>query len=227
MSARKPSNNIFLKMHPLHRVLISLLLCGIAYLFIRNSNLSSLVRLILMWDVFAFSYIITSWIVFFKRSTVEIRQVATREDGSSLYVFFVIVLASFASMITVLMLIISKDAAKTSEAIYLPVAIAGMLLSWYMVHTTFAFHYAHLYYDDDNNHADKCLEGLNFPGEKNPDYLDFAYFSFVVGMTFQVSDVEISSKTIRRLALMHSLLSFGLNTFVVALTINIIAGLKS
>jgi len=214
-------------MHPLHRVLISLLLCGITYLVASNSNLTILARLILLWDVFSLSYIITCWIVFFKRSIHEIRQVATKEDGSRLFVFFVILLACFASMITVLLLIISKEAAKTSEAIYLTLAIAGMLFSWFMVHTTFAFHYAHLYYDDDNTHPDKCMEGLDFPGEKKPDYLDFAYFSFVIGMTFQVSDVEISSKTIRRLALAHSLLSFGLNTFVVALTINIIAGLKS
>jgi uncharacterized membrane protein len=225
--SKQQSNNVFLKMHPLHRVLISLLLCAITYVFVRNSNLTMLARLILLWDVFALSYIITCWIVFFKRSVVEIRQVATREDGSRLFVFFVILLASFASMITVLMLIISKDSGKTPEAIYLPIGIAGMVLSWYMVHTTFAFHYAHLYYEDDVAHPDRCVEGLDFPGEKTPDYLDFAYFSFVVGMTFQVSDVEISSKTIRRLALMHGLLSFGLNTFVVALTINVIAGLKS
>ena len=67
---------------------------------------------------------------------------------------------------------------------------------------------------------------LDFPGNAKPDYLDFAYFAFVIGMTFQVSDVEIPSRTIRRTALAHSLLSFALNTFVVALTINLIAGLK-
>jgi uncharacterized membrane protein len=227
MSAIKHSDNIFTRMHPLHRILISLGLCAITYLFIRNSNLGALIQLILCWDVFALSYIITCWIVFFKRSTVQIRQVATKEDGSRLFVFLVIVIASFASMITVLMLIVSKETAKTSELIYLPIAVGGMLLSWYMVHTTFAFHYAHLYYSDDSSDAENCREGLNFPDEKSPDYLDFAYYSFVIGMTFQVSDIEISSKTIRRLTLLHSLLSFGLNTFVVALTINIIAGLKS
>lgn len=71
----------------------------------------------------------------------------------------------------------------------------------------------------------KNAEGLNFPQEKQPDYIDFAYFSFVIGMTFQVSDVQINSRIIRRTALAHGLLSFALNTFVVALTINLIAGL--
>ncbi len=94
-----------------------------------------------------------------------------------------------------------------------------------MVHTMFTFHYAHIYYDDDENNAAHHAGGLEFPKEK-PDYLDFAYFSFVIGMTFQVSDVEISARLIRRVALLHGLLAFLLNTFVVALTINLIAGLR-
>ena len=70
------------------------------------------------------------------------------------------------------------------------------------------------------------MGGLIFPGEDKPDYLDFAYFSFVLGMTFQVSDIQISSKPLRKLALLHGILSFGFNTIIVALTINIIAGLN-
>ena len=100
-----------------------------------------------------------------------------------------------------------------------------MMLSWIMVHTLFGFHYAHLYYGDDTNDPSSHAEGLEFPKEKKPDYLDFAYFAFVIGMTFQVSDVDITGRSIRRVALLHGLLSFGLNTFVVALTINLIAGL--
>jgi uncharacterized membrane protein len=95
-----------------------------------------------------------------------------------------------------------------------------------MVHTTFCFHYAHLYYDDADEDTEIFAGGLDFPNEKTPDYMDFVYFSFGIGMSFQVSDVDITSKTIRRLVLLHGLLAFGLNTFVVALTINLIAGLK-
>ena len=99
------------------------------------------------------------------------------------------------------------------------IAVGSMISSWALVHTLYTFHYAHLYYKT------KGGKGLDYPGDEKPDYLDFAYFSFVMGCTFQVSDVEISSKEIRRVALFHGLLSFALNTFVVALTINIIAGL--
>ena len=92
--------------------------------------------------------------------------------------------------------------------------------------TIFTFHYAHLYYFKDK---DDTVDGnaLEFPKEDKPDYPDFAYFAFVIGMTFQVSDVEINSRIIRRTALAHGLLAFALNTFVVALTINLIAGLKN
>jgi uncharacterized membrane protein len=85
-----------------------------------------------------------------------------------------------------------------------------------------------LYYTatpDPDDEKDKVTGGLEFPDEKNPDYLDFVYFSFVVGMTFQVSDVEISSRPIRRLVLLHGLISFAFNTAIVALSINVISSL--
>ena len=144
------------------------------------------------------------------------------------FISLVILLSSFASLFTVLLLISSKDLKDTTPYIYVPAAILGILLSWMMVHITFAFHYAHLYYDDDEEgNSHKNAGGLNFPNENKPDYLDFAYFSFIIGMTFQVSDVEVTSRKLRRMVLLHSLLAFGLNTFVVALTINLIAGLKN
>jgi uncharacterized membrane protein len=87
--------------------------------------------------------------------------------------------------------------------------------------------YAHLFYGDHHNKdADKIGSGLEFPGDEKPDFIDFAYFSFVLGMTFQVSDVEISSRKIRRLSLLHSLIAFIFNTVIVALTINALAGLS-
>ena len=135
-----------------------------------------------------------------------------------------IILSSFASMFMVLLLMIKADT-PGNEVITQILSVTGMMLSWIMVHTIFTFHYAHIYYDDNRNRSqgDKALD---FPGEAKPDYVDFAYFSFVIGMTFQVSDVEICSRKIRRTALAHALLAFALNTFVVALTINLIAGLK-
>ena len=114
----------------------------------------------------------------------------------------------------------------SENSFFVPATVCGMMLSWAMVHTLFAFHYAHDYYSPDKNNKTKSVGGLDFPGKDEPDYIDFAYFAFVIGCTFQVSDVEISSRKIRRLALVHQLISFALNTFVVALTINLNCGVK-
>ena len=221
----KKSGNIFFSMDPLHRIMSSFLLALIAYFFVHKIHLNGTLTTMILWDVFALTYVITSWIVFFTSSISHITKKARKDDGSSIFVFLIVVVACFVSMFTVLMLIISKDTMGIDKAIYLPVIIAGMLLSWMLVHTTFCFHYAHLYYDNTEG-TEKNAGGLIFPQEQHPDYLDFAYFSFVIGMTFQVSDIEITARTIRRQVLVHGLLSFALNTFVVALTINLIAGLK-
>ena len=217
---------VFLRMHPLQRFFISAILAVLSFLYCNSSGLNFHVNLMLAWDVFSLVYIIFCWVIITNRNTVEIRKVAKNEDGSRVFVLLLIVLASLASMCMVLVLISSHEVLRTPQVIYLPIAVAGMMLSWIMVHTIFVFHYAHLYYTDHKEDPKTNAGGVSFPGEHNPDYLDFAYFSFIIGMTFQVSDVSISARKIRRLALAHGLLSFGLNTFVVALTINVIAGLR-
>jgi uncharacterized membrane protein len=87
----------------------------------------------------------------------------------------------------------------------------------------FTLRYAHYYYGEGD--GAKAVGGLEFPNDDAPDYLDFAYFSFVIGMTAQVSDVAISSKSLRTLALVHGILSFCFNTVILALTINTVSGL--
>lgn len=218
--------NIFVRMRPIHRLLISFILAVASYFIFRESKIIERVLAMLVWDVFCLSYLIMAWIVLCTRSTIQMRELAKKEDNSRVVVSILIIAASFASMFMVLLLILAKDS-PTSQAIPLTVAVLGVLLSWIMVHTIFTFHYAMMYYDDDETDPNQHAEGLDFPGgEKNPDYIDFAYFSFVIGMTFQVSDVEITCRAIRRKVLVHGLISFAINTFVVALTINIIAGLK-
>lgn len=221
----KKTGNIFLRMHPLQRILLSIAMSVIIFLLTRNNHLSWKLNITILWDVFALSFIVTSWIVFFTRPITEIKKQANKEDGSRLFVLVSILISSFASMVTVLLLMIKKEQSPNQELLTILMSISGMVFSWVMVHTIFTFHYAHLYYYGRKDDTPE-QEALLFPNEKSPDYLDFAYFAFVIGMTFQVSDVEISSRRIRRLALAHGMLAFALNTFVVALTINLIAGLK-
>ncbi|MEO5891966.1 MAG: DUF1345 domain-containing protein [Ferruginibacter sp.] len=224
-SKKKKKVNIFVRMHPLQRILLSLGMSAIAFFFIRSSHLNWVLTVTVLWDAFAFSFLLTSWIVLFTRSVPEIIQQANKDDGSRVFVMISILISSFASMFTVLLLIISKDQPPELEAITMALSIAGMMFSWLIVHSIFTFHYAHLYYDEGRDDTPDG-QALDFPGTEKPDYIDFAYFAFVVGMTFQVSDVEICSRKVRRTALAHGLLAFALNTFVVALTINLIAGLS-
>ena len=224
-SAKTKQKNLFLRMLPVQRFVISVIVAVITYLLLLASDLEVMIKVMIAWSVFALSYIITSCIVFFTQSSQDIQKHSSQEDGSRIYVFLLVVITSFASLFTVLLLMLSRNTTDTPQMIFIPVAISCMLFSWLMVHTIFAFHYAHLYYSDDTSDSTKHAEGLEFPGEKKPDYIDFVYFSFVIGMTFQVSDTAVTSRSIRRLVILHGLLSFGLNTFVVALTINLIAGL--
>jgi len=225
LPGNQQADNFFLKLKPIHRLLIGLVVVLLTWILVRGIIFDRLVMLMVLWDAFCVAVLVNTWLVICNCSPARIRCIASREDGSRLFVFIIVLVSSLASMVTVLFLVLSKNTSPDRGA-YIAVAIAGMLLSWTMVHTIFCFHYAHLYYANDSEEPAMHAEGLEFPEEKAPDYLDFAYFSFVIGMTFQVSDVVITSRQIRRQVLIHGLLAFALNTFVVALTVNLIAGLK-
>jgi uncharacterized membrane protein len=111
----------------------------------------------------------------------------------------------------------SKNAAPLQVAL----SVSSIVLAWVFVNTVFTLHYAHDFYLG----ADPAQAGLAFPGSEEPDYWDFMYFAFVLGMTFQVSDVQITRRGLRRFALLHSVLAFFFNVVIIALTVNIIAGL--
>ena len=212
------------RLSPLRRMLASLFVAAIAFVFIHKLA-SPLIEALSVWLVFEFVYLIIGWIILFTRPVSGIRRYARMDDGSKLFVFIMVLLTSFASIITVLILMISKAGDNSEHGLFIGVSIGGIFMSWFMVHTLYTFHYAHMYYDDIPDDNTKDAEGLEFPQKGEPDYIDFAYFSFVIGCTFQVSDVQITSRKIRHVVLVHQMISFFMNTFVVALTINLIAGL--
>jgi len=219
-------NNFLIQMHPLTRLSISLGLAILPFFFLNYGETSLLLRCMVSWSIFSFTFLVLSWIVLIQRTVPQIRKKATEDDGSTAFVFFMVLVSSFAGMFAVLLIIISKDSSIRDSMLFLPACISGMILSWLMVHTIYVFHYAHEYYDGEDKKGNKFIGGLIFPEENEPDYLDFAYYSFGLGCTFQVSDIDITSRKIRRISMIHGLLSFALNTFVVALTINLIAGLN-
>lgn len=226
MPVKRSSNahNAFERLHAIHKIIICLVIAIVVYLVVDLENINPITRIMIGWDAFSLCMIVMSWITFKITTPTEIRKQAGIQDSSRLAIFIITLIATFAGFSAVLLLLITKS--RVTESVDVPVAILGMLFSWFLVHTIFAMRYAHIYYGDHETKPDIPAGGLDFPADHKPDYHDFAYFSFVLGMTFQVSDVSITSKRLRKLALLHGIISFGFNTIIVALTINVIAGLS-
>ena len=148
---------------------------------------------------------------------------AAKQDEGAFAMLVLTIVATLASLVAIVFELGGSKQAPQHDAIaHVLLAMATILLSWSFVHTIFSFHYAHEYYGE---RRDGKIGGLNFPGDAKPDYWDFLYFSLVIGMTSQVSDVAVTSKVIRRMVAIHGVLSFFFNVTVLALTVNIVSNL--
>jgi uncharacterized membrane protein len=214
----------FDKINSAFRLLICISVAVVAFFIIDIEHIDMLTRVMVGWDIFSLCIIVMSWITFFITAPEQIRAQAKEQDPTSPIIFIIILVATLASLLAVLILIITKKEGNSGASYRLPIAFSGMVFSWFLIHTLFALRYAHLFYGDSKTKPEAHAGGLEFPGDELPGYLDFAYFSFVLGMTFQVSDVEIASKKLRHLALVHGLISYGFGTTMIALVINLIAG---
>ena len=185
-------------------------------------SLSLEMRLVASWDGFALVALGLTWLTILTLDSAQIRTLATREDPSRLASLILVVLGASASLLAVLVLLqasMQLPSAVKTRAIVL--ALSAVVLSWFLIHTVFTLRYAHLYHSEA-----KPTNPLEFPGgERSPDYLDFAYFAFVVGMTAQTADVNIRGRAIRRTALLHGIVAFAFNTAVVALSIGVLTTL--
>lgn len=184
-------------------------------------------QIIASWNVYCLSHLVLAWIAIIRANPAEIRRTVKLQDSSRSLIFILIIIAACASLMAVGFLLgPSKSLPRDQITNHVILSIISVIGSWLLMHTVFAIHYAHFFYSDEQSDAsEQRAGGLEFPSEHNPDYLDFAYFSFVIGMTCQVSDVQISSRRIRRLALLDGILSFAFNTIILALSINVISGL--
>jgi len=130
-------------------------------------------------------------------------------------------LAVIVSLVVLVALTTELHGAKAGGAWAVGVAALSVVLSWMFMNTTFALHYAHGYYGDDGH----LQGGLDFPSTPKPDYWDFVYYSFVIGMCFQVSDVSVRSRPMRRLTLLHSVVAFFFNVFILAISVSVVGSL--
>ena len=179
------------------------------------------------WNAFAAVILALDWLTIWTTPQRKIRERAQQEDLSRLLIFIFVVTAACAALFAVGFLISAhKDRNGGHFAVHLLLTLSTVISSWALLQTVYSFRYAHAFYGDSGEPGvQKDAGGLIFPGDRPPNYFDFAYFSFVVGMTCQVSDVQITSRRMRRITLVHSVLSFGFNTLILALLINTVSGL--
>ncbi|HXZ94279.1 MAG TPA: DUF1345 domain-containing protein [Burkholderiales bacterium] len=158
-------------------------------------------------------------------ATPELTERSAREQDQSGAVLIVLVVCAAAASLFAVTLVLSGAHRLGISRHVAFVLLAGLAVfsSWLLVHIGFAFHYAHRYYGDKAEPFGEPDRGLVFPGKERPDYLDFAYFSFVIAMTAQVSDVQVTTHRMRRLVLLHGIASFGFYTVILALAVNIVA----
>jgi uncharacterized membrane protein len=182
-------------------------------------------RAVMGWDSGIALYLILVFGMAARATPESMHRRAALEDQARWVFLTLMAGAAFFSMFALLGILHQvKDASGLQAAELAAVAGATILMSWVFVHTAFAVHYAHDFYSDLAGGA--RAPGLLFPGvSREPDYWDFLYFSFVVGMTCQVSDVQVANQPWRRLVLAHGVVSFMFNTVVLALSINLLAGL--
>ena len=174
-------------------------------------------RLLVGWDSGVVLYLALIYWYMAHASIARLRQRAAIEDEGAIALLVLTTTAALASLAAVV-----AEIGQAPSPYHVVLGMGTILLSWTFMHSIFALHYAREFFGKG---YDERTGGLVFPGKEDPDYWDFLYYSLVVAMTAQVSDVQITSKTIRRLTTVHGVASFFFNVTVLALTVNIVSSL--
>lgn len=176
-------------------------------------------KLLVGWDVGLVLYLGLALHLMGRSDVHRIRRRASSQDEGNFAILILTVAAAIASLAAIFAEL-GTVAGATRQPGQLILATSTVVLSWAFIHSMFALHYAHEFYGEGRDHM---MGGMAFPEDNEPDYWDFTYFSFTIGMCAQVSDVTVSSKAIRRTVLAHSIISFLFNAALLALTVNIAA----
>jgi uncharacterized membrane protein len=199
------------------RLMVSIAV-GLVVLTLLPSAWRITTRLLVGWDAGVTLYLVLVYTLFARTESGHISRYALRQDEGRIAMLVLTVFAATASLGAILGEL-STNGGAGRTATQLALATGTIVLSWIFIHTIFALHYAHDFYGA----RDDKQRGLNFPGEEAPDYWDFVYFSFVIGMTSQVSDVAVASRKMRHTVNAHGIVSFFFNAALLALTVNIAA----
>lgn len=184
------------------------------------------IRVIAAWDFASLLFLVATLFMAVRETPQQLRERARVLDPGGAAIVLLLTMAGVAAcLLTIITAASEVKAFAGGKGLAAAVVGSTVALTWLVMQCSFALHYAHLYYGDDDENPDEHAGGLDFPGDESPDYLDFAYFACVLGMTFQVSDVQVVERGLRRLALLHGVISFFFTTVILALTINLLAGL--
>lgn len=180
------------------------------------------VLFVAIWNAFAVVLIVLSWVQIAFADQSRMMEAAASHDFGSMVMFCVVVGTSCASLFAVGYLLGSgRPSDHHLLLVHMFLSIATVVCSWVLIHTLFALHYAHLYHNAEH----EAHEGVVIPGTDTPDYLDFVYFSFSIGMGFQPGDAQVTNRHIRHLVLLHGLISFVFNTAILALGVGCVSAL--
>jgi uncharacterized membrane protein len=201
--------------------LLASVVAGVVSWFVWPVEWAPTSRLILSWDAATVLYLVLAWAMFARSTNEDLHRRASAEDEGAVVVLVLTVAAAVASLFAIgVELSGVHQAGAEAAGARIGIAVGTILCSWFFLHTIFALHYAHVDYDGSSRRW-----ALQFPGKDPPDYWDFVYFSFNLGAAAQTSDVAITSSRLRRVVLAHTILSFLFNTMVLALAVNVGAGL--
>jgi uncharacterized membrane protein len=186
-------------------------------------------RAILSWDSAALCFIVLMTRMMCDCGIDKIQARAAAQDEGQGLTLGLSVIAAVASILAIAVeLSLAKEDHGFIKPLRVSLAFATIVISWFFVHLIFALHYAHEYYapetcPDQDGHSERG--GLGFPGDEPPDYWDFVHFAVIIGVASQTADISFTAKALRRIGTIHGVLSFVFNTVVLALTINLLAGL--
>jgi len=223
-SAKGPRAGVNSRLNAHRRLLLGLVTAG-AVAFLLPAILPPAARLAIAWDSAVVVFLMTTWWVVQACPPEKMQQTVLANDQGRVGTLVLVLLAVVASLAAIFFLVQkAADASAAPPRAQVALAAFTIVCSWFFTHVMFALHYAHRFYRDDPATPESdATGGLTFPGEEIPHYWDFIYFAFVIGMTAQVSDVQVTSRPLRHLVLWHSVLSFAFFTIILSLSINIVA----
>jgi uncharacterized membrane protein len=210
------------------RLLGALLLGGVAGLALAKFDpaLPAVTDVVIGWDVLCVGFMLSVTAALIGHGPDDIRARAEREDEGRGLILALVLIAAIASIAAIAAeLSLAKTAHGVFKVGHVALASGTVAASWMMVQLVFALHYAHEYYDENPAGGGHDTQGLDFPGAEPPDYWDFLHFAIVIGVACATADIDFTSKALRRIGTVHSLVAFTFNTMIVALTINLVAGL--